>query len=284
MGPDVRSTSEYTSLASASTMGPRAPRRGSALLSARPVSGVGTLRFRPSLLPTLATVVLLVLLCTLGAWQLGRAEFKEGLFAVYAARSAGPPVNINRVSDLSDSNRYARADVLGRFDTTRQFLLDNRTHNGVAGYHVLTPFKLEDSEVHVLVNRGWLPVGPDRGRLPDVSVNDGPLLAEGLIAAPPAAGLVLGSAGFDDHGWPKVVQQVDLQRMEIQLGKRLLPFVVQLSPRSEHGYVRAWRVRRGLSAERHVGYAVQWFALAAALLALCGWVAVRRQPEDADDP
>ena len=72
--------------------------------------------------------------------------------------------------------------------------------------------------------------------------------------------------------------------MENQLGKRLLPLVVQLSPHAEHGYVRAWRMRQGLSTERHVGYAVQWFALAAALVALCGWVAVRRVPEDADGP
>jgi cytochrome oxidase assembly protein ShyY1 len=31
-----------------------------------------------------------------------------------------------------------------------------------------------------------------------------------------------------------------------------------------------------------VGYAVQWFALAAALAALCAWVAVRRVPEGDD--
>ena len=38
---------------------------------------VSTLKFRPTLVPTLATVVLLVLLCTLGMWQLGRADYKD---------------------------------------------------------------------------------------------------------------------------------------------------------------------------------------------------------------
>jgi surfeit locus 1 family protein len=248
---------------------------------------LGAYRIRVTPLPAVAALLMLAVLLWAGFWQLDRAAEKRRLHAAQAQRSDQASVVLAAgllESPAPQTLIYRAAKARGHYRQDEQYLLDNRTHNGVAGYHVLTPFKLEDSEVHVLVNRGWLPVGPDRGRLPDVSVNDGPLLAEGLIAAPPAAGLVLGSAGFDDHGWPKVVQQVDLQRMEIQLGKRLLPFVVQLSPRSEHGYVRAWRVRRGLSAERHVGYAVQWFALAAALLALCGWVAVRRQPEDADDP
>ncbi len=68
--------------------------------------------------------------------------------------------------------------------------------------------------------------------------------------------------------------------MQAQLGAPLLPFVLRLSPHSEHGYVREWQTRTGLSPERHVGYAVQWFALAVALVVLCIWVAVRRAPED----
>ncbi len=48
--------------------------------------------------------------------------------------------------------------------TTRahQFLLDNMTHAGRAGYEVLTPLLLDDGRV-LLVNRGWLPL-PDGRR------------------------------------------------------------------------------------------------------------------------
>ncbi|HEY5647678.1 MAG TPA: SURF1 family protein, partial [Pseudomonadales bacterium] len=129
------------------------------------------------------------------------------------------------------------------------------------------------------VNRGWVPVGPDRRRLPDTTVSERDISEQGVIVAPPAAGLDLGPSGYDDGGWPRVVQRVDLARIQAQLGSPLLPFVLRQAPESEHGYVRAWETRSGLSPERHVGYAVQWFSLAAALLGLSLWVAVKRAPE-----
>ncbi len=36
--------------------------------------------------------------------------------------------------------------------------------------------------------------------------------------------------------------------------------------------------------ERHLGYAVQWFALAVALVGLCVWVAVKRVQEEYRGP
>jgi surfeit locus 1 family protein len=71
-----------------------------------------------------------------------------------------------------------------------------------------------------------------------------------------------------------------MARIQAQLGGSLLPFVLRLSPASEQGYTREWQLRTGLTPERHLGYAVQWFALAAALLTLCIWVAVKRTPRE----
>ena len=102
-----------------------------------------------------------------------------------------------------------------------------------------------------------------------------------LIQKPRGGGL---SGGYGGEGWPRVVQRVELDRIQEQLGKPLLPFVLRLSPASDHGYGRDWQIRTGLTPERHVGYAVQWFALAAALAGLCGWVAVKRAPEEPHGP
>jgi surfeit locus 1 family protein len=104
-----------------------------------------------------------------------------------------------------------------------------------------------------------------------------------VIVAPPAPGLLLGATGYDDAGWPRVVQWLDLDCIQEQLGKPLLPFVLRLAPQADFGYARDWQVRAGLTAERHVGYAVQWFALAVALVALSLWVAVKRIPEERHD-
>ena len=63
-------------------------------------------------------------------------------------------------------------ELSGTFEPWHQFLLDNRSHAGQPGYEVLTPFLTADGR-RMLVNRGWVPFGGYRDRLPDVSHGDG---------------------------------------------------------------------------------------------------------------
>ena len=60
-------------------------------------------------------------------------------------------------------------------------------------------------------------------------------------------------------------------------GLALYPQLVLLDPAERDGYLRDWRPG-GLPPERHVGYALQWYALAATLLA--GYVAVSLHKAD----
>ena len=243
---------------------------------------LGSYRMRIAWLPAVVAVALLALMLWAGFWQLGRAEDKRRAIVEETYRGSRPPLVVDGAFAAGSEParlRHRRAEFTGRYRVDRQYLLDNRTHHGVAGYHVLTPMRLEGGDVHVLVNRGWVPVGAHRARLPDVAVSGDTLTEEGLIVEPPGSGLELGPAGYDDRGWPRVVQRVDLARIEAELGAPLLPFVIRLSPASAHGYLRDWRLRAGLSPERHLGYAVQWFAMAAALAILCVIVCVRRAPE-----
>lgn len=231
-------------------------------------------------LPAVAALVTLALLLSAGFWQLRRADEKRAVLVEQAHRGDKESLVIEPGLAAAESVgrvRHRRGVATGRYRDDVQYLLDNRTHNHVAGYHVLTPLRLRDSDAHLLVNRGWLPVGPDRRRLPDVAVTGDLITATGTILASPATGLALGPTGFDDPGWPKVVQSVDLARMGEQLGDPLLPFVLRLSPDADRGYTREWQARAGLTPERHTGYAFQWFALAAALVVLCGWVSVKRR-------
>lgn len=229
-------------------------------------------------LPAVTALLVLTLLLSAGLWQLRRAEEKRAIAVEQAYRVDKQSLILGPTLAASASLaqlRHRRASATGHYRSDAQYLLDNRVHKQMAGYHVLTAFRLGDSDVHVLVNRGWLPVGPDRRRLPDITVPEQAVALEGTIVAPPSSGIELGDSGYDVEGWPRVVQRVDMARIQAQLGGSLLPFVLRLSPASEQGYTRDWQPRTGLTPERHVGYAVQWFALAAALLTLCIWVAVK---------
>ncbi len=122
-----------------------------------PVLSFGRSRFAPRPLPTLATVAAVILFAALGIWQLGRADDKRALASDFAG--AGPVIEWRRLP--ADAPRYQRVSVRGHYDSGHQFLLDNRSHDSVAGVEVLTPFVLDDGSA-VLVNRGWLPFGATR--------------------------------------------------------------------------------------------------------------------------
>lgn len=228
---------------------------------------------------TLVTVVLLAVLITLGLWQLGRAEEKRAVQKQFEVRAREQPVRLEAPGTNTEDLEYRRVTVSGTYDRDHQFLLDNRTDQGVAGYHVLTPLVIDEGDVGVVINRGWVPLGERRDVMPDIPTPESILRIVGLVDLPPSDTFLLGSAGYEASFWPRVVQAIELDEMEKQLGYRLLPFIVLLNPEQSHGFSRTWKPYYGLRPERHQGYAVQWFALAVTLLVIYVVVNSRRLPK-----
>lgn len=225
-------------------------------------------RFSPSVLPTAVAAAVFGLLCGLGFWQLDRAVGKEEREIAAAEARA---IVLDEIALDGEVREFARLRLEGRYDSSRQFLQDNRTHQGRAGYYVLTPFRIA-SHGAVLVNRGWVPAGPDRTVLPEIAVPADALRLRGTVRLPREDLVVLGDTGYAADGWPKVVQRVEIDAMRRSLGYPLAAWLVALDRDAPHGFVREWKAAPGLSPDRHRGYAFQWFALATALFGI--WVAV----------
>jgi surfeit locus 1 family protein len=199
--------------------------------------------------------------CWLGSWQLGRAEQKEELLAQY---EAGQKTQIAISSENADKlTRYQRVSVAGRYDPAHQILLDNMpSHAGRPGFRVLTP--MQSSAGWLLVDRGWLPLGATRAELPNVSVPADDRNITGTMDSLPRAGITLESAPVPaETPWPRVLSFPTQADLEQQLGHKLIPGVLLLDPSQPDGYERVWEAHLGFRPERHIGYAVQWFALAA---------------------
>ncbi len=248
---------------------------------------IGRYRFSPALVPTLVTAVLVPLLTGLGVWQLGRAEAKRSIEQTVARRIEAPPLEIDaaRWSSIhlgtdSSALAYRRVTMSGRFDGARQYLLDNRTRNGIAGFQVLTAFIPGGAAGGVLVNRGWVPLGERRDRSPALPVPSTELRLSGAFDAPRKSPLLLGSSGYEQRQWPKIVQRVELEPMAKQLGISLLPQVVLLDPDTPAGFVREWKPYYGISVEGHQAYAFQWFALGTALALIYILVNLKRSDSD----
>lgn len=241
---------------------------------------LGRYRLRAGLWPTLATLALLPLLTGLGFWQLERAAGKQRLQAEYDRRQQDTAVGLSGELQDAELLRFRRVRVRGYYEPAYQILIDNRVHQGQAGYHVLTPLRLGASDMRVLVNRGWVPVGPDRRVLPAVPPPDGEVEVDGIATVPATGGFRLGAAQPAAPGWQSRWQYVDLDAYAVSVPFPVQPVVVLLDPDSPAGgYTRQWaRLDSGIAT--HQGYAFQWFSLAVALAAIYILVNTRRS-EDA---
>ena len=104
-----------------------------------------------SFIPATAAVLAIVGFTWLGLWQLDRAGEKERRHGTFTARTGDAPIRLNQRLSVTPSEidpewwRYRRVEVSGEVIGDRQYLLDNRTRNAVAGYHVYLPMRLTRS-------------------------------------------------------------------------------------------------------------------------------------------
>ena len=106
---------------------------------------LGRRQFRPAWWAVLLTMLGMALCIALGMWQLQRAHFKEGVENRFQDRLAEPYQSLQFADELQDI-QYRKLRLQGRYDNARSLLLDNQLHRGKAGYQVLTPLQLVDSD------------------------------------------------------------------------------------------------------------------------------------------
>jgi surfeit locus 1 family protein len=232
-------------------------------------------RFAPGWPTSIFVMFFMPLLLGLGTWQLQRAEEKRVLQAQMDAGRAQLPISL-RSAQSESSPHWRPVRLQGTFDLERFWLLDNRTRGGVAGVEVLQPFTDQSGQV-LLVNRGWI-AWPDRSRLPVVDTPAGEQILDAEILPPQEAGFTLG-AEQAQSGWPKLVNTLDVETMSAQAETTLPAWTARLRDGSAASFRLEWPPLP-TTASRHTGYAVQWFALAAALLILFIWAGFRSDQGD----
>jgi len=239
-------------------------------------------QFSPKLWAVVLYLAILLCMLWLGHWQLQRAALKVFLQESAESASSAVATGLMDITDLIDAaSRYQRVSLQGSYDAQRQFLWDNRTHKGVAGFEVLVPVKLVSGQ-SVLVNRGWIAPGATRQQLPVVELPQAAtrelISLEGFLSRP-SQGFASGPAVAAAQTWPKLLQYIDYDAIGAELGEPILPVVVQaqavdtdavgvtvLTSRPEW-LTANWQPAASGPA-KHYSYAFQWFAMATALTIL----------------
>ena len=233
---------------------------------------LGPFRISGDARAVLAGLVLFLLLVNLGSWQLGRAGEKSALASRWEARAAMPAVAPGVL--LSDAAPAEVAAALADrqvqwqavFRSNDYLLLDNRLHRGQVGYHVIA---LAESEVGLIpLNLGWMAGDPSRRTTPIPMLPEGRVVIEGRIYVPSGTPLMM-QKPEPPAALPATVQTLYWDNWQGSLaalsGRTVFPFEVRIQPDSPHALVAEWAVVNQ-SPSKHIGYAVQWFAMAAVLV------------------
>jgi len=229
---------------------------------------IGSRLFAPSWFFTFLTIALCVAFFYLGRWQWNRGELRQAEYDRFATGAERViPLGSGGVDQVP---RFQRVSLVGHLDPDHQFLLDNRSYQGRAGFDVLTPLQRPNGRV-VLVDRGWVPFSGLRDRLPGVALEPrDTLTVVGRVDNLPSAGLASGRAAPSPRApWPKITAFPSMAQLSTALGVPLEPGIILLDPKEADGYVRDWHPP-GMEPIRHWSYAVQWWSFGVVLFVL--WV------------
>ncbi|XP_033201553.1 surfeit locus protein 1 [Bombus vancouverensis nearcticus] len=121
-----------------------------------------------------AYCLLSVPICTflLGTWQVRRLKWKTDLVKRLKKRTSHEPFELPENLEDLETKEYYPIRVRGTFLYDKEFMAANRSlikdgkpsdanfsfgSKSKRGYHIITPFKLADRDLTILVNRGWIP-------------------------------------------------------------------------------------------------------------------------------
>ncbi|MEL7309863.1 MAG: SURF1 family protein [Pseudomonadota bacterium] len=231
-------------------------------------------------------LVLYFILCPtmiwLGFWQLGKSEQRAEALAIYETQ-----LESDRIVDAAlvrADREFVAVRAVGQFIDSRQVLIDNIVRNGRAGCFVLARFELLDGQ-SLVVNRGWVPLTAQRDVDADLTLPTGDQVISGRVGRLPSGGLRLGDNPTTSDTWPLLMVFPTLSELEALLDAELADWVlletentIDASP-----FEREW-TPGGLPPERHMGYAVQWFAMAIALTLLMVFAWRRTRSKQTREP
>ena len=221
-----------------------------------------------------------------GQWQLARMHGKQAMLDAAAQaldRNHAQPLLL--ASDPARARAYDWATGGGSMGGSTVWL-DNQIRAGRPGLRMYCVLLPDDGVQALLVDAGWWPLDGKR-TLPAFGCPTQSVQAvRGLLAPPPSSGLAHGDALAASGPQRWLAARLDLPAIarELKLSAGLSPRVLRLDPVRERGDAGAMLVpgQRDLeilpntvTPQRHLGYAVQWFALALAVLAVATVLTLR---------
>jgi surfeit locus 1 family protein len=203
-----------------------------------------------------------LLLLGLGFWQIERLGWKEALIAqrnaALDAAPVAPPENLEDARALE----FHPIHVSGRFLNDDEMPVAAISRRGEAGFHIITPFRLENGEV-LLIDRGFVPVNLKSSETRKAGLIEGDTTVTGLLRVPEHPGPFVPANDPARNTW----YYVDIPAMAKSQGiENALPFYLDADASPVPGGYPVGAQTETDLPNNHLQYAITWFALAAGLI------------------
>ena len=228
-----------------------------------------TKKFKPGKRITIFFVFFALLFFVLGLWQIERGQAKTGIIDEFNANLESEPQYLD-----DQAKKWDRVFVKGTWENSRQILIDNVIHRGVAGYKVLTPLRVLESDKLILVDRGWIKRNKYRENLPDIDLLENELTVSGILESP-ELGLVL-SDDLVSPDWPKVSQTKNPNVLLKEYDENTYNLILLADPVLKNSLEYIKITPTNMMPSKHYGYAAQWFSMFLVLCLMFIWYGYKR--------
>ena len=231
------------------------------------------------LFPTLVFVVTFSIFVVLGFWQVDRANQKNSLNTNYTDRQQEAPIVLDKFNVLEKKSNllWRKVEFEGSFVNKQNIILDNQIFNQIAGFNIITPFKIKGSDSVVLVNRGWHPNLKNRETLPIINEISGEKLLQGHVASFPVSGIKLGKNNIETlNSQIFRFQRLDTSELNYFFSAKVMPYMVYLDPIIDKELYGNFKLPAP-DSQKNYGYAFQWFAFAITLLIIFIRLSMKRK-------
>ena len=145
------------------------------------------IKFRPILWPTIFSIFSLIILLSLGSWQVYRLIWKNELISNYLNKFNSEIIKYDENFIYSSGLQYRRINIKGKFKNDKEILIIGKTFEGNAGFHLVTPLITENNKIY-LINRGWISEKYKLQNSRPFTIDNGIINIDGIIRKPQQKG------------------------------------------------------------------------------------------------
>ncbi len=220
--------------------------------------------FRPFFWLTVVSVPALLVLVSLGTWQLGRLQWKNQLIETFEARLDAPEIVVPSADTQLDAVEFRRLKLTGTFRHDKEIFLTGRTYEGNAGFHVVTPLVLADGRM-ILINRGWVSEDYRDPAKRAFSQHEGVVTVAGMLRRPGQKGYFVPENEPENGFWFTLVPAQINRHLDLPAAA-ISTFYADAVRVSEVVTLPIAAKTKLNLRNAHLSYALTWYGIALALI------------------